>query len=237
MTGKRFGHLVAIKRVEDIVRQDGAKVVAWLCECDCGNSVIVPRGALRSGNTKSCGCMRTETLRRMLQKTNQYEFRGEIGVGYTAKGETFFFDAADFDKVKKYCWRKNEEGYIVSTVNRRNFYFHRLIMNASENEVVDHINHDTTDNRKSNLRCVSQSQNMQNARNSRRNVNGVKGVNWDKKWGMWFSRITVNHKTFYLGSYKTYEEAVAARKAAEEKYFGEFSYENSIRASPIIVVA
>ena len=43
-------------------------------------------------------------------------------------------------------------------------------------------------------------------------------------------------KSFFLGAFDTFEEAVAARKAAEEKYFGDYSYDNSIAASPLIEV-
>ena len=237
LSGERFGSLTVLERAQDIVWGNGQRVVGWLCECDCGNKIIVPRGALRSGNTRSCGCMRLDTLRKMYKGRNKYEFRDSLVIGYTAKGEPFYLDAEDYEKIKDYCWRKNSDGYIVATVNRRNLFMHRYLMDASKGVVVDHINHDTTDNRKKNMRCVSQSRNMQNAKNNRRNVDGVKGVTWDKKWGKWFSRITVNKKTLYLGNFATFDEAVAARKAAEEKYFGKYSYDNSMAASPLIEVA
>ena len=50
------------------------------------------------------------------------------------------------------------------------------------------------------------------------------------------SRINVNGKTLYLGYYKSFNDAVAARKAGEEKYFGEYSYDNSIASVPRIAV-
>ena len=70
-------------------------------------------------------------------------------------------------------------------------------MDAEADMVVDHLNHDTTDNRRSNLRVVTQSQNMQNAVVSSRNTSKVVGVNWDKKARKWHSRIHVN--TFLTG--------------------------------------
>lgn len=51
LRGKRFGKLVASRR-----RRDGK----WLCECDCGKRTVVYRGALTSGHTQSCGCLRRE---------------------------------------------------------------------------------------------------------------------------------------------------------------------------------
>lgn len=58
MTGLRFGRLVAIKVVER--RKNGVK---WLCKCDCGNEAIVRGNYLRSGHTKSCGCLAKENLK------------------------------------------------------------------------------------------------------------------------------------------------------------------------------
>lgn len=61
LTGKRFGKLVVIKRVENIW-QGNRSVVAWLCKCDCGNEKVVSGGSLRSGNAKSCGCLSFEKI-------------------------------------------------------------------------------------------------------------------------------------------------------------------------------
>lgn len=59
LIGKRFGNLVVIKRVEDYVYNSCGKEIRspkWLCQCDCGNNVVVQGGNLRSGNTTNCGC-------------------------------------------------------------------------------------------------------------------------------------------------------------------------------------
>jgi hypothetical protein len=58
LTGQRFGKLVEIKRTEN--NKSGA--VMWLCQCDCGNEKITSSGSLRSGGTKSCGCIQTVDL-------------------------------------------------------------------------------------------------------------------------------------------------------------------------------
>jgi DNA-binding protein Fis len=54
LTGMKFCHLLVIKRVGS----DGHKEARWLCLCDCGNETIVSAGHLKSGDTKSCGCLR-----------------------------------------------------------------------------------------------------------------------------------------------------------------------------------
>ena len=93
--------------------------------------------------------------------------------------------------------------------------------------VPDHINGKRFDNRKCNLRIATRYQNNMNMRLSRNNTSGVKGVNFDKRLQQWRSRIGFNKKTIELGYFDKFEDAVKARKEAEEKYFGEFSYDNS----------
>nr|DAO27561.1 MAG TPA: restriction enzyme [Caudoviricetes sp.] len=60
LTGKRFGRLVVIERVEDVRYENGAMVTQWKCKCDCGNIVIKRSQGLISGKTRSCGCLRKE---------------------------------------------------------------------------------------------------------------------------------------------------------------------------------
>lgn len=62
MTGNKYGRLTAIKRVH----KDGFNRVCWLCKCDCGNELIVTSDNLRNGHTKSCGCLKEETSRKLL---------------------------------------------------------------------------------------------------------------------------------------------------------------------------
>ena len=62
MTGLRFGKLVAIEPTE---KRDYRGLAYWRCKCDCGNETVVNGYMLRSGATKSCGCIRTERVRKM----------------------------------------------------------------------------------------------------------------------------------------------------------------------------
>lgn len=67
LTGQRFGRLTVLERVSDKIAAGGYPIRRWLCQCDCGNTTIVTRQDLRSGDTKSCGCwnleMRAERVR------------------------------------------------------------------------------------------------------------------------------------------------------------------------------
>ena len=60
MLGLRFGRLTVIEEAEPRIKSDGIHVIRWRCLCDCGNHVIVDGSLLRSGNTKSCGCLQRE---------------------------------------------------------------------------------------------------------------------------------------------------------------------------------
>ena len=62
-TGRRFGRLTVIERVENYVTPKGKIKSMWGCHCDCGNVKIVTRSALTSGHVKSCGCLSTEMRR------------------------------------------------------------------------------------------------------------------------------------------------------------------------------
>ncbi|MBQ0014768.1 MAG: hypothetical protein KBS82_05550 [Oscillospiraceae bacterium] len=61
-TGERFGRLTVVSRAEDYIAPSGKHHVRWLCECDCGNSVIVDVSSLVRGHTKSCGCLHEDVI-------------------------------------------------------------------------------------------------------------------------------------------------------------------------------
>lgn len=65
-TGKRYGRLTVVGKHH----QDARKEWYWLCECDCGNKAIVSGNKLRTGNTKSCGCLQEEHRREGFHKTH-----------------------------------------------------------------------------------------------------------------------------------------------------------------------
>lgn len=131
-------------------------------------------------------------------------------------------DLEDLDIVKNYRWCYSN-GYCEGSHGRStNIRLNRLVMNASDDYVVDHINGDTLDNRKSNLRICTQGENSRNNKLSKRNKSGYKGVIYREKYKSYMVYITINKKRLYLGHYKTLEEAIEVRRKAEEKYFGEF---------------
>ncbi|MCE7699722.1 MAG: HNH endonuclease [Methanobacterium paludis] len=96
---------------------------------------------------------------------------------------------------------------------RKTIIMHRLIMGAPKGMVVDHINHNGLDNRKSNLRVVTHRQNMQNRKN--KGTSNYPGVHFKKENHKWVARIRIGKEMKYLGIFdnertaaKKYEEAV-----------------------------
>ncbi len=224
LTGQRFGRLTVIRRVEDHIQPSGKRIIMWRCSCDCGNETVVSGSNLRKEHVKSCGCFNKKIVSERMKKYNIYDLSGEYGVGYTVKNEEFYFDIEDYDKIKDYYWYKNDQGYLLAYTRNKTIRMHKLFVNG---RYIDHINGNVFDNRKSNLRPATKSQNGMNRGLQINNTVGVTGVYWHKKNNKWVAYITINRKNIYIGSFSILEDAVKARKEAEEKYFGEFSYDNS----------
>lgn len=166
---------------------------------------------------------------------NSYDLiSSEFGIGFTKKGEAFFFDKEDYQKIKDICWYKDTKtGYIRGHVPNcgGRTSLHRIVMNAVKGETIDHINHKLEDNRKSNLRKCSRSQNSANSVTRKDNNSGYPGVSYSRGKKKWFAQICVNGERINLGYFDTKNGAILARDEASEKYFKEFTYQNSLKQS------
>lgn len=224
LTGKRYGFLVILGR--DV--EKNPKRTYWKCVCDCGEKTSVRGDALSSGRTISCGCYHKNIASKKTtnKKYNKYKVHGDITKIYTFSGDIILIDTEDFDKVRGYCWSIASTGYAQSREyeNDSIVLIHRIIMNPTANEVVDHKYHNLTDNRKKNLRLCNQSNNMANQKLSKRNTTGIKGVYWSKEKNKWNAKIGFQNKSVDLGYYDKKEDAAQARLEAELKYFGKYRY-------------
>lgn len=110
-------------------------------------------------------------------------------------------------------------GYICIRVDGVKHQAHRLAVlymtGKWPGHDVDHVNHIRNDNRWSNLRPATRSENARNASRYATNSTGQHGVSWRARDGKWLARITVYGESIYLGMHDTFEDAVAARKLAE----------------------
>ena len=104
----------------------------------------------------------------------------------------------------------------------------RFILNTPKGKHTDHINHDTLDNRKCNLRICTVAQNSFNRKLSVRNTSGYKGVSWNKELKKWYASIKFQYKSYSLGLFSNKIDATIAYNMAAKKYFGEFAYINPL---------
>jgi hypothetical protein len=146
------------------------------------------------------------------------------------KGLIALVDDCDYLDISRYKWGAGSRngGYVAKRKqDGKHIYMHREVLHAPDGLVVDHINHNTLDNRRSNLRLCTQKQNIRNSQLSIRNKSGYKGVH--KAWGhtTWRASIEVNNRYISLGYYDTPEAAARAYDDAAVKYFGNFAHTNS----------
>ena len=234
LTGKKFGKLTVLYRGEDVIYPSGVKAIKWVCQCECGKITSVHGVCLRNGWTSSCGCMQKYYNSLDKKKYNEYDLSGEYGIGYDKNGKIFCFDLEDYSKIKRFYWVVGEDGYVVSTDNENNYSkvrMHRVIMGlypGNSEILVDHIHGESKyDNRKCNLRIATGSENCMNRALMCTNTSGVTGVQFDERNGCWYAVITKDYKQIRLGYYNSFEDAVNARKIAEDIYFRDRSYANS----------
>lgn len=223
LTGQVFNRLTVICRVNQR-SSDGS--VKWLCRCSCGNETIVRADSLKSGNTQSCGCLNKERVRETNKKYNVFQTKGDVSVGYTTSGITFLIDTEDLDRVSKYCWYKNNQGYIVSRIGNKIIRLHRFILNINGDRIIDHKNRDKKDNRKVNLRIANYQQNSVNRGAGRNSTTGVKGVSKSKNGERYVAIVYKDGRRIHIGTYDTIEEARQARIKKEIELFGEFAFQD-----------
>ena len=143
------------------------------------------------------------------------------------KGNFVLIDSRDYEYYNQWKWSLGQWG-VKRSNNNRNIYLARLIMNCPSNFVVDHINGNSLDNRRSNLRICTSRENSFNSSIAKNNVSGFKGVSKHKLTGKWESRIGVNRKKLHLGLFNNKRTAAMAYNIAAKKYFGEFAKLNDL---------
>lgn len=148
-------------------------------------------------------------------------------------------DKDDYEELSKYRWFVNSSGYPARVVRKGSKKsaqtMHRFIMHEHKDApVIDHINGNVLDNRKSNLRPASIKENSRNKRKSVNKASEYKGVVYDGSLPRnWKARITVDGELIYLGSFETEEDAAYAYNIAATNHFGEFARLNDVLENKI----
>lgn len=131
-------------------------------------------------------------------------------------------DTEDIEKIREVgAWHAiydktlQTPSYYICNRRGKTLKLHRLIMNCPRDKVIDHINHDTLDNRKQNLRICSRFENQQNLRSCK---SGHPGVYFKRTRGKWVGNISKNNKKYYK-EFSNIEDAISWRKQKEYELY------------------
>ena len=210
ITGKRFGLLTA----EKFSCRKGL-AACWLCKCDCGNTIEVLLNNLRSGNTKSCGCLN--------HRTGKSSAVFKHGVG-NEKAEY-----RTWNGIKSRCYNKKALKYPIyggrgiTVCDRWLESFENFYADMGEKPSPQH-SIDRIDNNKGyspeNCRWATATTQARNKNMYKNNPSGHTGVIFNNRINKWNCTIGVNNMLKHMGAFDSIEDAMAERKAAELKYWG-----------------
>lgn len=158
-----------------------------------------------------------------------------IYISISNREQKFLVDVDIYQLINKYKWNESN-GYIYRTIYDKNkppyfhakLYLHRFIMNPPANVPIDHIDGDTYNNLRINLRLCTDRDNNRNKKKFFINYTEYKGVFWRKDRQTWIAKIKVDGKGIYLGSFNNERDAAKAYNDAAKEYFGKFANYNKI---------
>jgi hypothetical protein len=150
------------------------------------------------------------------------------------QGKYAIVDPEDYERLARYRWhalRIERSFYAVRQYKAKqgrgkyeSVRMHQEIMGAAEGKVIDHINHNSLDNRKANLRFATTQQNSWNKRKNRSNYSSrYKGVAWSKSRKKWRTRITLNGRVIFVGHFDDEKTAAMAYDARAKELFGDYA--------------
>lgn len=148
-----------------------------------------------------------------------------------SKGKVTLVDEADYEKVSQHKWyAANINGAFYARTNIKKedgkgttISLHRFLLNPPGRMQIDHINGNSLDNRRDNLRLCTHGQNQCNKYSKKGTSSPYKGVKWHKRDKIWYAVIRLNNKQFYLGSYHDELKAAHAYDEAARKLHKEFA--------------
>lgn len=170
----------------------------------------------------------------MPKSLRQIRVEGDVAFVPLTQGYEAIIDAADVSLVEGFNWCaivvRRSDGSILNVYASRStrserkttVLMHRVIAETPDGLDTDHKDGDGLNNRRSNLRNATKSQNHHNTRTPIHNSSGVKGVRWNKRDRRWVARIVLCGKHIHLGSFAKMDDAVSAYAEASHKLHGEF---------------
>lgn len=197
LTLERFGKLTAVEATEARTEKG---VTVWRCRCDCGNEVLVPLTQLTQGYRKSCGCLSNPPRKDYIGK----KFGRLTVLDYAGKrnGMHYWTCRCDCGNQTQIGQTPLQSGKTQSCGCLRS---DALVQNMKYIEGTSVIRLEQATDR---LIATNRS--------------GHNGVYWNRKTQKWAAQIGFKGKTYYLGTYHKLEDAVKARRKAEDRLYGEF---------------
>jgi hypothetical protein len=145
-------------------------------------------------------------------------------------GGSALVDDDDYDDLNRWRWYRHPRGYAYRQTKikgvRATVYMHRIILAAPKGIGVDHIDGDTANNQRSNLRLATQSQNMANGGARKNGSSRYKGVCRRTGETKWTAAIRKDGRSYQIGMFADEVDAARAYDAAAREMFGEFARVN-----------
>lgn len=158
---------------------------------------------------------------------------GYNSIIWLTQGKYSIVDNEDYDRASFGMWHYSEirKGafYAKGRISGKgeSFGLHRYIMNAQKGQIIDHINGNTLDNRKANLRACTRSGNQANRKLGANNTSDVKGVSWEKRMKCWKAKVKYNNVRYE----SFFKDKIQAAKWYDNKaveLHGEFALTNKM---------
>lgn len=202
LTGQRFGMLTVLHPAEDI----GSKS-AWVCRCDCGQEIVARTIHLRAGRIRTCGFQNSTKTQPWLT----------------------FVDVHGRD-CKKMDLTGQRFGSLTvlrpaENIGDRTAWVCRCDCGREITVKTAYLRTGKTKTRSQQYGTCPE--NLQNRKVLKNNTSGVPGVEWLPRKRRWKASICFRKKRYYLGAYAEFEDAVKARKQAEEKLHDNFLRESA----------
>jgi hypothetical protein len=219
LTGKRFGKLTVTKRAKN----DKYGNASWICECDCGKEIIASANNLKSGGTKSCGCLKKENTQKFATFPIIIKGKGYPASTKDISGKLFgrltAIEPTDKRLGHSVVWK------CICDCGKEIFIGQKALSTGdtkscgcldAENRkaFVDAVKNDNISKCYEGTMLISLTDTLY-----KNNTSGRRGVSWNTAMKAWETYIWLKRKKIMLGFFTNLEDAIKAREEAEQKYW------------------